>query len=128
MKKLLVKIIVAVGMAWVAAAGPSYAGSDIKVNEPVFSFGIVTEGTQVSHDFIISNPGDEKLSILRVRTSCSCTVADYPKTVDPGKTGVIHVNADTSGYSGKLFNRQILIQTDVPGKESVKLKIEGSVK
>ncbi|WP_320040192.1 DUF1573 domain-containing protein [uncultured Desulfobacter sp.] len=127
MKKLSIKIILTVGILWMAGAGMSYAGSDIAVKEPVFSFGSVTDGTQISHDFIISNPGDDVLSILRVGTSCRCTVADYPKTVAPGKTGIIHVKADTSGYGGRTFKRYIIIRTNVQGKESVKLQIEGIV-
>ncbi|MGD9826585.1 OS_HP2 family (seleno)protein [Desulfobacter sp.] len=128
MKKLSIKIIFTVGMIWMAAAGMLYAGADIAVEEPVFLFGSVTEGTQVTHDFIISNPGDDVLSILRVVTSCGCTVADYPKTIAPGKTGIIHVKADTSGYGGRSFKRQLVIRTDAPGEESVRLQIEGIVK
>ena len=128
MKKLPVKIIFTAAVVWMAVIGMSYAGSDIAVEEPVFLFGSVTEGTQVSHDFIITNPGDDVLSIQRVAASCSCTVADYPKTIAPGKTGVIHVKADTSGYGGRSFKRQLIIRTDVPGKESVRLQIEGIVK
>ncbi len=128
MKKLSIKIFFTVGIVWMAAAGMVYAGADIAVEEPVFLFGNVTEGTQVTHDFIISNPGDDILSILRVVTSCGCTVADYPKTVAPGETGIIHVKADTSGYGGKSFKRQLIIRTDAPGKESVRLQIDGVVK
>jgi hypothetical protein len=128
MKKLLIKIIFTVGIVWMAAIGMSYAGSDVAVDEPVFLFGSVSDGTQISHDFIIRNPGDDELSILRVATSCSCTVADYPKTVAPGKTGIIHIKADTSGYSGRSFKRYVIIRTNVQGKESVRLQIEGIVK
>lgn len=128
MKKLLIKIIFTVGMVLIAAAGMLYAGADIVVEEPVFLFGSVPEGTQVTHDFIIRNPGDEVLSILGVVTSCGCTIADYPKTVFPGGTGIIHVKGDTSGYGDRSFRRQIIIRTDAPGKKSVRLQIEGVVK
>ncbi|WP_321494661.1 DUF1573 domain-containing protein [uncultured Desulfobacter sp.] len=128
MKKLSIKIIFAIGIMWMAVAGTSYAGSDIVVEEPVFFFGSVTDGTEVTHDFIISNPGDDVLSIQRVATSCGCTVADYPSAVAPGKTGTIHVKADTSGYGGRSFKRKLIIRTDVPGKESVTLQIQGVVK
>jgi len=127
MKKLSIKIIFTVGIVWMAAAGMSYAGADIVVEEPVFLFGSVTEGTQVIHDFIISNPGDDVLSIQKVVTSCGCTVADYPETVSPGGTGIVHVKGNTSGYGGRSFRRQIIIRTNVPEKESVKLQIEGVV-
>ena len=127
MKRLSIKIILTVGIVWMAAAGMSYAGADVAVENPVFSFDRVTDGTQLSHDFIISNPGDDVLSILRVATSCSCTVADYPQTVAPGETGIIHVKADTSGYGGKSFKRHIIIRTNVPGKESIRLQIIGTV-
>lgn len=127
MKKLSIKFIYIVSIAWIAATGLSYAGADIAVEEPIFLFGKVTEGTQVTHDFIIRNPGEDVLSILRVDTSCGCTVADYPKRIEPGETGVIHVKVDTSGYGGSSFKRQLIIQTDAPGKKSVRLQIEGAV-
>ncbi|WP_020589156.1 DUF1573 domain-containing protein [Desulfobacter curvatus] len=126
-KNVSIKIIFAVCIVWMAATGMSYAGADIMVEEPIFSFGNVTEGTQVTHDFIINNPGDSVLSIVRVVTSCGCTVADYPKTVAPGGIGIIHVKADTSGYGGRSFKRKLIVRTDAPGKESVRLQIEGVV-
>jgi len=126
-KKISIKIIFTVFMLWIAATGMSYAGADIMVDEPIFSFGSVVEGTQVTHDFIVRNPGDDVLSILRVATSCGCTVADYPKTVAPGETGLIHVKANTSGYAGSVFKRKLVIRTDAPEKKSVVLQIEGNV-
>lgn len=127
MKKISVKIIIMACIIWIAPITALYAGADIMVEEPDFSFGSVPDGTQVTHDFVISNPGDEILNIQRVVSSCGCTVADYPKTVAPGSTGIIHVKANTSGYGGRTFNRQLLIRTNITGKESFRLRITGKV-
>ena len=126
-KKISIKIIFTVFMLWIAATGMSYAGADIMVDEPIFSFDSVIENTQITHDFIVRNPENDVLSILRMATSCGCTVADYPKTVAPGETGLIHVKANTSGYAGSVFKRKLVIRTDAPEKKSVVLQIEGNV-
>ena len=127
MKKIPLIIIIMACIIWITPLSELYAGADIMVEEPNFSFGSVPEGTQVAHDFIISNPGDEILNIQRVVSSCGCTVADYPKTVAPASTGIIHVKVNTSGYGGKTFNRQLLVRTGIPGKESFRLRITGKV-
>lgn len=127
MKKQIGKIIFAACMIWVAAITASYAGPQIEIEEPVFLFGSVPEGTIVTHNFSIKNSGNQVLKILRVVTSCGCTVADYPKTVAPGKTGFIHVKANTSGYGGKSFKKQLFVRTDIPGRQPVRLQLAGTV-
>jgi len=41
----------------------------IQVKEPDFNFGVVLEGTEVEHEFTVSNTGNAVLNIERVRVS-----------------------------------------------------------
>ena len=47
---------------------PAAAGPRAILPETVFEFGAVVEGTEVAHDFIILNDGDEPLEINQVRS------------------------------------------------------------
>lgn len=45
---------------------PTAAGPRAILPETVFEFGTVVEGTEVAHDFVILNDGDEPLQINQV--------------------------------------------------------------
>ncbi len=45
------------------------AGPKIVVPEPAYQFGAVREDEKITHDFVVKNEGDEKLTIDKVVTS-----------------------------------------------------------
>ncbi len=92
-----------------------------------FKFSSVLEGTIVKHAYVIHNKGEAVLKIIHVKTSCGCTTAGYSKSVAPGKKGIISVKGNTTGYGGRLFKRQIFIETNDPIHKSLQLNISGQV-
>jgi hypothetical protein len=90
-------------------------------------FGRVKQGAEVTHEFVFTNEGDERLTIKNVETSCGCTAALVTdKTVDPGKSGKIKVVFNSLGYQGEV-TKYIFVDTDDPGAPRVQLKISASV-
>lgn len=75
--------------------------------------------------FLFTNSGETPLLIHNVKTSCGCTVPEWPKKpIKPGKSGEIHIEYDTS-HPGK-FHKTITVFYN--GKESPKeLVIKGMV-
>lgn len=58
--------------------------------------------------FVFSNPGDQPLVILDVKTSCGCTDPQWTsKPVKPGKTGSIDITYD-SDFPGR-FRKTITV-------------------
>lgn len=76
--------------------------------ETNYDFGTVDEGKVVNKTFEFTNTGKVPLLISDARSTCGCTVADYPKEpVAPGEKGKIEVNFNTI----KKRNRQKKVVT-----------------
>ncbi len=70
----------------------------IKFDEPEFDFGTVNEGHIVEHTFKFTNTGKVPLTILNCRSSCGCTVPEWPENpIPPGGTGEIKAKFNTDG-------------------------------
>ena len=78
------------------------AGAVITFDEPKYDFGTIQEdGGSVSHDFRFTNTGSEALVVVDVRTTCGCTVPQYPhEPIAPGQEGFIKVFTNLNEYSG----------------------------
>ena len=80
----------------VQAARMTFAGG----NE--YRFGEVEQGTVVTHEFAFVNTGNQPLLITKARSTCGCTVPEYPEApIPPGEGGVISVAFDTKNKYGR---------------------------
>ncbi|MFK7936957.1 MAG: DUF1573 domain-containing protein [Saprospiraceae bacterium] len=80
----------------------------IEFVETNYDFGTVEEGEVVKKTFSFTNIGKAPLLISDARSTCGCTVADYPKEpIAPGEAGEIEVNFNTI----KKRNRQKKVVT-----------------
>ncbi|HAD11712.1 MAG TPA: hypothetical protein DCF33_04650, partial [Saprospirales bacterium] len=62
----------------------------IVFDEKDFDFGTVNEGDVVEHTFRFTNTGKIPLTILKCRSSCGCTVPEWPEApIPPGGPGEI---------------------------------------
>lgn len=67
--------------------------------------------TPLKYDLYYTNTGNEPLLITKVRTSCSCTVASYPKTpLQPGDSDKIVLELDAK-HKG-TFNKVVAIYSN----------------
>lgn len=70
----------------------------ISYEEPEYEFGEVKEGTVVEHHFKFTNTGKVPLTILNARSSCGCTIPDWPHDpIPPGQSGEITAKFNTEG-------------------------------
>jgi hypothetical protein len=100
----------------------------IKFDTPVYDFGRVRAGQDVTHDFWFTNSGTGPLELLRVRPSCGCTQAGaHDKIVQAGQTGKIPIKMST-GHAAGPVNKTVMVSTNVTGEGStVTLQIKGEV-
>ena len=69
--------------------------------EDVFDFGSVREGEEVVHLYRFSNTGKVPLLISDARSTCGCTVPEWPKgAIPPGESGEIRVKFNTTNRPG----------------------------
>ena len=88
-------------------------------------FGKIEQNKEVSYEFVFKNPGMMPLIISEVKSSCGCTVPQYPKEpIAPGGTGKIKViyDAKEEGY----FSKTVTVYTNT-SEGLTKLYIKGEV-
>lgn len=99
----------------------------IKFENPIYNFGEVDQGREVSYTFTYRNTGTDMLEITSVRPTCPCTAPGvYTKEVAPGKTGSILVVFNTKGYKGYV-SKSIKVETNIPDSEPIFLIMEGKI-
>jgi hypothetical protein len=97
----------------------------ITFSETEFDFGTIRYGGNAVHYFVFTNTGKAPLAILNVRSSCGCTVPEWPKA--PVRTGAkdslrVEYNTRVRG----TFNKTIMVQSNA-ANASVELRIKGDV-
>lgn len=92
-----------------------------------YDFGHVKIGTKVKHDYVFTNTGDATLKIASIVPGCHCTtVGEWTHEVEPGKTGVIPIQFDSTGFPGPIV-RTPMVSCNAKGQPSVQLRLHGTV-
>lgn len=88
--------------------------------ETRYDFGSVKAGEVVSKTFAFTNTGKVPLLITDARSTCGCTVADYPEhLILPGEKGKILVEFDTKNKSGRQHKPVTLTANTYPATTRV---------
>ncbi|MCS6980827.1 MAG: DUF1573 domain-containing protein [Flavobacteriales bacterium] len=89
----------------------------------VYDFGEIIQGQKVRHVFRFKNVGKGDLVISDAKTSCGCTVSEYPKEpVPPGEEGEIVVEFNSEGKQGQVSKTVTLYANTVPNETELKIK------
>jgi hypothetical protein len=107
-KFIILFIIVSAFSASAVAIDPN---AIIEWQNTTVDFGKIPIENPVTAEFSFKNPGMIPLIITEVKSSCGCTVADYPKQpIAPGGQGKIIATYDAklSGY----FNKTITVYSN----------------
>ena len=76
--------------------------AEIACDSTFYDFGKVKQGEMVRHTFHFTNKGSRPYVIQDVKTTCGCTVPEWPRdTIPPGGAGEVRVNFNTGGKSGR---------------------------
>ncbi len=111
-----------VSLAPVEAASPR-----ISFPEKNYNFGMVKEGSEVTHEFSLQNGGDADLVITDVKTSCGCTAAvTSAKTIAAGKSGTLKVTFNSRGRRGHQ-TKTITVYSNDPAQPQAAVRLEGEV-
>lgn len=88
-------------------------------------FGNIPQGGDGTYEFVFRNTGDVPLVLANVRSSCGCTIPEWPKRpIHEGKEGRIKVRYNTRITGG--FSKTITVYSNA-GDTPVVLKIRGRV-
>ena len=99
----------------------------IQFEMPVFNFGKVSSGEVVKHSFVFTNTGSATLEIIDVKPGCGCTTAGaWDKSVEPGKTGSIPLQLNSTGFGGTVTKSATITCND-PASSNVVLQLTGTI-
>jgi hypothetical protein len=101
------------------------AGAVIEFEKTEHDFGTIPLGGDGTYEFIFKNAGRDPLVIQNVRSSCGCTVPEWPKEpIKKGEQGKIKVKYNTR-ITG-TFSKSISVYSNAGGMPTV-LVIKGKV-
>ena len=91
--------------------------------EEEYDFGTIDEGGVVKHTFKFINDGKQPLIITHARSTCGCTVPEWPKEpIVPGGNGEIYVEFDTKGKQAFQSKPVTVTANTFPAQTVVTLK------
>jgi hypothetical protein len=124
-------------LVWITTISAIAAGTDpapanatgpkIQFATNTYNYGRQSSGTAIKYTFIFTNLGDQVLEVPTAQGSCHCTTAgDWSKRVEPGKTGVIPVTFDSTGFSGPM-TRTVTVSCNDKTQPTVVLQLAGTL-
>jgi hypothetical protein len=100
-------------------------GQDIWFEEKLHDYGEIEQDSDGTWSFAFKNLGEAPFVINRVRSTCGCTVVDWPKEpFEPGSAGKITVKYNTATTG--TFLKSVIVYTTA-ANSPVKLQIKGKV-
>ena len=96
-------------------------------NRDTIRYGEVEEGTIVLDSFRVTNTGVYPYIVKDVRTSCDCTVLQYPKfPVMPGETATVRIEFDSQGKIGPTAPAIVIHDNSGPNARNI-LYLRGTI-
>lgn len=88
--------------------------TEFEFTKEMHNFGELEAGEIVVFSFVFTNTGENNLFIYSTDAGCGCINTTHPeKPVEPGDTGIIEVEFDSSGLYGKQM-KTITVKANVP--------------
>lgn len=101
------------------------SGAIIKFDKNIHDYGTIYQNADGRSEFTFKNTGSEPLVLSSVRSSCGCTIPQWPKEpILPGQSGVIVVTYDTKRVG--TINKQITVLSNATESQVI-LNIKGNV-
>ncbi len=91
--------------------------------EKRFNFGTVNEGDIVRHTYKFTNEGKVPLVITKAKSTCGCTVPEWPEDpIPPGEGGEIKVRFDTKNKTERQGKPITIFANTYPNETTLQLQ------
>ncbi|MCD4654057.1 DUF1573 domain-containing protein [bacterium] len=100
------------------AATPAEILPGLVVSEIEYDFGEIFFGQPVSHEFVLTNVGQESINILNIRMDCGCSARSLDKSpIEPNSSRSLNIIFEPEFRTGKVSKR-ITVYTDIVSPDS----------
>ncbi len=97
----------------------------IKFSKLNYDFGILKKGDVISNYIIFKNDGKKDLIISNVKSSCGCTVAEWPKNPIPSNQyDSLLFKLNTSSLNGKISKNITIITNSKPNTKVITINAQ----
>lgn len=132
MKKIIASVLFVVATCSISCSQTSEKSSEKSAFGPGLEFevqkhdfGTIQQNGDGTFNFIFTNTGTEPLILSNVRSSCGCTVPEWPKEpINAGESASILVKYDTRRIG--TFNKSISVYSNA-SETPIILRISGKV-
>lgn len=122
---LVVVVILTAGCNQTPEEKAKQHGQEIWFEEYLHDYGQIEQESDGTWSFAFKNLGDRAIVINRVRSSCGCTVPEWPREpIEPGASGKITVKYNTATTG--TFLKSVTVYSTA-SNSPVKLQIKGKV-
>ncbi|MCQ2318577.1 MAG: DUF1573 domain-containing protein [Bacteroidales bacterium] len=102
-------------------------GPIITFKETAHDFGSIQFKGNGTYEFAFVNTGNEPLILTQPKSSCGCTVPEWPRQpILPGEQNVIRVTYKNTDRPGN-FNKYVTVFSNSLTNNEIKLHIKGTV-
>ncbi len=96
-------------------------------NRDTIRYGQVEDGTILLDSFRVTNTGAYPYLVKEVKTSCDCTVLQFPKfPVMPGESATLRIEFDSQGKVGRTTPGMVIYDNSTPNARNI-LYLDGVV-
>jgi thiol-disulfide isomerase/thioredoxin len=110
-----------------AATQPTGPQPRIRFDNVVYDFPEAWSGDTIEHDFVFHNDGEGVLELTQVVGTCGCTVVEYDKKTEPGKSGKVKAMVRTAGFKGEV-TKTVNVTCNDTKNQVTRLTLHGSLK
>jgi hypothetical protein len=95
----------------------------MSLKDTLFDFGTVHEGEVVTKEFFFTNTGTAPLLITEAKSTCGCTIPEWPKElIAPDSSAVILVKFNTTYRTGAQLKEVTIFANTFPNQQVVRLR------
>ena len=97
----------------------------MKFSKLDFNFGIVNKGQIISRYITFKNDGKRDLVISNVKSSCGCTIANWPKNpIAPNSSDSLLLELNTGSLNGKIMKTVTIISNSKPNTKVITINAQ----
>lgn len=98
---------------------------NIKFSKLDFNFGIVNKGQVITRYITFKNDGKRDLVISNVKSSCGCTIANWPRNpIAPNNSDSLLLELNTSSLNGKIMKTVTIISNSKPNTKVITINAQ----
>jgi hypothetical protein len=107
-------------------AVPVLAKPKLHCDQPKHDFGTVIGQEKITHEFILTNSGDEPVVVSKIKNCCGVESTLVPMVIPPGSNAVCKAVFNTKNRYGPQ-DKQILLATNLRRNPYFELKLNGTL-